>query len=306
MTVNPEGAVAAARRALVGSLLVAGEDASPIDGALRLAQLLARRDRVNAHVLTVVRPLPLPGALFAAIDRDAWDEVRRQQQLSSVRQRLHQTVGQTTHFSVSVETGSPARVIARVAREHRAELVLVGLDAHGSPGRAGTEDAALQVTRTVDTPVIATPPNVALLFRRALVAVDFSEASVRAARAALLTLASGGTLTLAHVAPDVDFREMGKEGWGQIYDSGVADLFDRLAAELRMPGVVDVDTLVMRGDDASVPLLELAARGAFELIAAGSQSAPWIEWHLTGSVSTSLLRGARCAVLIAPPVDAQG
>ena len=116
-------------------------------------------------------------------------------------------------------------------------------------------------------------------------------------------LANGGTLTLAHVAPDVDFREMGKEGWGQIYDRGVADLFERLAGELRKAGEVDVDTVVTRGD-ASVHLLELAARGAFELIAAGSQTAPWVGWHLTGSVSTNLLRGARCAVLIAPPANA--
>src|SRR5678815_724177 len=75
-------AVGATRRALVGPLLIAGEDASRMDGALHVAQLLARRDRVNAHVLTVVRPLALPASLFAAVDQDAWAEVRRQQQLA--------------------------------------------------------------------------------------------------------------------------------------------------------------------------------------------------------------------------------
>jgi nucleotide-binding universal stress UspA family protein len=211
----------------------------------------------------------------------------------------------TAHFSVGAETGSPAPVIARIARERGAELILSGIEAHGAPGRAQTEDAALQVTRTSDVPVVAVPPDVALLPRRALVAMDFSEASVRAARAALLMLTGGGVLTLAHVAPDVDFREMGKEGWGQIYDQGVAGLLEQLAGELRVPGDVDVDTVVARGD-TSARLLELAARGAFELVAAGSQTAPWVEWHLTGSVSTSLLRGARCTVLIAPPADPRG
>jgi nucleotide-binding universal stress UspA family protein len=270
-----------------------------------VAQLLARRDRVNAHVLTVVRPLALPASLFAAVDRDAWEEVRRQQQLSSVRQRLHETVGRTAHFSVSAESGGPAPVIARIARERRAELILLGIDAHGAPRRAETEDAVLQVTRTADVPILAVPPDVALLPRRALVAMDFSEASARAARAAVHLLASGATVTLAHVAPDVDFREMGKEGWGHIYDRGVASLLEQLSGELRLADDVDVDAVVMSGD-APVRLLELAARGAFELVAAGSQTAPWVEWHLTGSVSTSLLRGARCAVLIAPPADARG
>jgi len=303
--VSTRETVATARRALVGPILIAGEDASPIDGALHMAQLLARRDRVNAHLLTVVRPLALPSSLFAAVDQDALEEARRQQQLTSIRQRLYQTVGRTAHFSVSAESGSPAPVVARLAREYRAELILVGMDAHGAPRRAETEDAALQVTRTVDVPVVAVPPNVALLPRRALVAMDFTEASARAARAAVLTLASGGTLTLAHVTPDVDFREMGKEGWGHIYDRGVASLLEQLVGELRVPGEVDVEAVVVPGK-ASVDLLEFATRGAFDLIAAGSQTAAWVEWHLTGSVSTSLLRGARCAVLIAPPADARG
>ena len=302
---STRGAAAASRRAFAGPLVIAGEDASPIDGALRVAQLLARRDRVNAHVLTVVRSLALPASLFAAVDRDAWEEVRQQRQLSSVRQRLHETVGRTAHFSVSAESGSPAPVIARIARERGAELILLGIDAHGAPRRGETEDAALQVTRTADVPVVAVPPDVALLPRRALVAMDFSEASARAARAAVLTLANGGTLTLAHVAPDLDFRAMGKEGWEHIYDRGVAGLFEQFVSELRIPNEVDVDTVFVRGDPPAL-ILDLAARGAFELVAAGSQTAPWVEWHLTGSVSTSLLRGARCAVLIAPPADVQG
>ena len=293
-----------ARRALLGPLLVAGEETSPIDGALHLAHLLARRDHVNAHVLTVVRPLALPAPLLTDADRAAWEEGRRQRQLTLVRQQLHQAVGVSVHFSVSAEGGSPAPTIARIARERRAELILVGLDAHGAPRRAATEDAALQVTRTADVPAIAVPPNVALLPRRALVAMDFSEASVGAARAAVCTLAAGGSLTLAQVEHDVEFRELGKEGWGEIYVRGVAGLFEQLAGALRAAGDVHVDTVVLRGD-AQAALLELAARGAFELVAAGSQSAPWVEWHLTGSVSTSLLRGARCAVLIAPPSDAR-
>jgi nucleotide-binding universal stress UspA family protein len=300
--VSTPGAAAASRRAFAGPLLIAGEEASPIDGALRLAQLLARRDRVNAHVLAVVRPLALPDSLFAAVDRDTWEDVRRQQQLSSIRQRLHETVGRTAHFSIGAETGSPALVIARLARERRAELILLGIDRHGGPRRAATEDAALQVTRTADVPIMAAPPDVALLPRRALVAMDFGEASARAARAAALLLADGGSLTLAHVAPDVDFREMGKEGWQHIYDRGVAGLFEQFVHELRVPSQVDVDTVLLRGDAAEL-ILDLATRGAFELVAAGSQSAPWVEGHLTGSVSTSLLRGARCSVLIAPPAD---
>lgn len=296
-----ESRMPGACRELLGPILVAGEEASPLDGAFRLAQELARRDHIDVHVLTVIRPLGLPKPLLPAEHREAWEEGRRQQQLSLLRQRLNQAIGVSAHFSVDAERGSPAPTIARIARERGAELVLVGIDAHGAPGRAETEDAALQVTRTAEIPVMAVSRDVTLLPRRALVAMDFSAASMRAARAAILALADGGSLTLAHVEPDVELQALGKEGLGEIYARGVDGLFEQLAGALRASGV-GVDTTVVRGDAPAV-LLEMAARGAFELVAAGSQSAPWVEWHLTGSVSTSLLRGARCAVLIAPPDD---
>ena len=96
-----------ARRALAGPLLVAGEELSPLDAPFRVAQLLARRDAIEAHVLAIGRPLSLPASVFGGADREAWQEARKQQQLAAVRQRLHRTVGQTAHFSVSVGSGSP-------------------------------------------------------------------------------------------------------------------------------------------------------------------------------------------------------
>ena len=48
------------RRNLVGTLLIASEEGSPLSGALRLAEALARRDGVKAHVFSVARPLSSP------------------------------------------------------------------------------------------------------------------------------------------------------------------------------------------------------------------------------------------------------
>jgi len=49
--------------------------------------------------------------------------------------------------------------------------------------------------------------------------------------------------------------------------------------ELRVPGEVDVEAVVVPGN-ASGHLLELATRGAFELIAAGSQTAPGVPLYI--------------------------
>ncbi len=118
-------------------------------------------------------------------------------------------------------------------------------------------------------------------------------------------LAPGATLSLVHVEPEADLRALGQEGLAEIYERGVAALNEELTAELRGASDasdVTIETVLLRGEPAPA-LLDLAASRGCDLIAAGTQGAPALDRHLTGSVSTALLRGARCAVLIAPPAD---
>ena len=291
---------AAPQRTHTGPLLIAGEDADYTRGALHIAELLARRDRVNAHVLGVVRPLPFPTPLLAKIDHDALENGRRRQHFDRIRQRLHQATGVAAYFTVETATGSPASLLARAARERGAEIIMVGLEEHGTPGRVATEDNALQLTRAADAPVLAVPAASGLLPKHALVAVDFSPASQRAAQASIPLLGQGAKITLLYVNPDMELAALGKEGWAEINNHGVARLFEQLIASLSVPGDVSVETVLLRGDAAAM-VLDHASRGDFDLIATGTQGQTSLERHLTGSVSTAVLRGARCAVLIAPP-----
>ncbi len=289
-------------RTLVGPLLIAGQDAEYMRGALRVAEILARRDRVNAHVLGAVPALALPQLLLLNLDHEALEDGRRRQYLARLRRRLHQTTGRSAQFSVEAIAGSPAVALALAARERGSAFILVGLEQHDVRGRAATEDAALQVRGSAGIPVLAVPAAQEQLPQRALVAVDFSAASIFAARAAIPLLAPGATLTLAHVEPRVDFRALGMDGWAEIYERGVAALLEPLAARLTAAGDITVNTVVLRSEDGdtSAALLERAREHDFDLIATGTQGHTALDRHLTGSVSTALLRGARCAVLIAP------
>lgn len=295
---------AAPSRVLTGSLLIAGRDDDSVCGALRIAELLARRDRVNAHVLALAPALPFTASLLTRVDSTTLEEAKRQEYLARVRHHIHATVGRSAHFSLSAASGSPSQAVARAAEEHDTELIVMGLAPHRTDERAATEDAVLQVARTAPVPVLAVPADCERLPRRALVAMDFSAASTRAARAALLSLAPGGRITLAHVAPDLDFRLVGRDGLGEIYAEGVAALFRRLVPELQARGEVEVESVLLRGN-ARRALLELATFGDFDLAAVGSQTAPWADAQLTGSVSGALLRGTSCAVMIAPPPEAR-
>src|SRR5688500_5664899 len=291
------GGAAPPQRTHTGPLLIAGEDADYTRGALHVAELLARRDHVNAHVLGVVRPLAFPMPLLVEVDHEALENGRRRQHFDRIRQRLHQATGLAAYFTVETVTGSPASVLARAARERGAELIMVGLEEHGAQGRAATEDNALQVTRVADAPVLAVPAGFGLLPKHALVAMDFSPASQRPAHPSIPLLGHGVTLTLVYVEPDVDLEALGKVGLGETHDHSVARLFGELSASLAAPGDVTDETILLRGDPAPT-VLDHASRGDFDLIATGTQGQTGLERHLTGSVSTAVLRGARCAVQI--------
>jgi nucleotide-binding universal stress UspA family protein len=290
-------------RAIHGSLLIVGDADDNAYGPLRLAELLARRHRVRAHVLGVVRPIGFPVWEHMHVDAEVLEDARRRQYLDRLRQHVHGTVGRSVHFSVDVVTGSPASSIAAAARAGGASYILTAVAPHGTAARFANEDAALQLARAVDVPVVAVPSECIALPSHALVATDFSAPSTRSAYAALALLAPGATITLAHVEPDADLRATGDEDWAERYERGVGSLFGELEAGLAGSGDVTVETVLLHGDPAPA-LLSHAERAGCDLIATGTQSMPESGPRLTGSVSTALLRGARVAVLLAPPAEA--
>lgn len=283
-----------------GPVLVAGDDCELSCGALRFAELLARRRGVNAHVLGVVRPMEFPVWAFVDVDPAVMETGRRQVYLEALRTRVHATVGISGYFTVEAATGNPASVMAEAARARGSAVILAGLGERGTVERPPSEDAVLQLMESTPVPVVAVPPQSEHLPTRALVAMDFSEVSKRAAGAAIDFVDSGATVTLAHVAPEADLRALGAEGLAAIYEQGVAGLFQQLEVELEARGDVRVETVLLKGEPAPA-LLALATSGAYDLIACGTHGAAAAGRRFPGSVSTALLRGARCPVLIAPP-----
>jgi nucleotide-binding universal stress UspA family protein len=296
----------ASGRSLGGPLLVALEERHPADGALHLAQLLARRDRVNAHLLAIVRPLAFPPALVAAADLEMIEQGRLQQARDRAREALHRTHGVATYWSTEAVLGGSGSALARVARERGSALTIVGMALPHAPERTAGEEAILQIIRMSQVPVLAVPPSTDRLPRRAIVAVDFSATSRRAAATALALLRSRGTLTLAHVQPDIDFEALGRPGLDAIYSTGRDALLKELESELRErlgdARDVVIDSLVLHGD-ASAALLARVKEGSYDLISAGTAGLASSDFHDMGSVSTSLLRGASCAVLVTPRAE---
>jgi len=207
---------------------------------------------------------------------------------------------------VDVLDGPAAHTVADVAHERGAHAVVVGTGRHGALGRLVYGERAVQIARLTDRPVVVVPPNAtAGPAREAIVAVDFSPASQRAARFALEILADGARLTLVHVKSAVNLSEEGAGWWEDAYERRTVDLFRRFAASLRPERGITLATAMLPGDVAAT-LVAYAREHGVDLIACGGRRHSFIERMLLGSVSTELIRRATCTVVVMPDHGAEG
>lgn len=300
-TRHTSGRGAAMRRGLKGPVLIAGISDAALVGALRFAEGLARRERVNAHVLGVIRPVSGPVWLPAHVDPETLEAGRKVMQLEALRRRVHQTVGRSVLFSIEVAAGHPARVLAASARARQSAYIVAGLPGRNAAARRESEDELLEITRATDRPVIAVPHDHAVLPTRALVAVDFGESSRRAALVARQLLGHDARMTLMHVAAESELAVAEQARLAPVYERSARQLLRDLADEMTQAGGVSVGTVFGTGDPADELLSHLRS-GGFDLVACGTQGAAAREQFFTGSVSAALLRRARCAVLLTPPI----
>jgi nucleotide-binding universal stress UspA family protein len=202
--------------------------------------------------------------------------------------------------SPEVEGGSldPAEIL-RIADDQKSELIVMGLRPHAFLDRVFRDEAALAVMRHASVPVLGVTPALTRLPRSIAVAVDFSRASIAAARVAMSLVEEGGSLLLAYVEPPMD-RLTGSEGFGVIYAQGVSAAFARLRQELRGSRNVSIETLVLNGRVAA-ELLSFAERADVDVLAVGSQRHSIAHRAFLGSVTTALARAATRSLLVVPP-----
>lgn len=200
--------------------------------------------------------------------------------------------------SENLASTSPTEIAAR-ALSLDADIVLIGLGRRRISDQTLDDETALEVVRLTSAPVLAVPPRVRTLPTTALVAMDFGEASIRAAQAALLVMDRPATLHLVHI--DTTYEPLPGEviGPSARYAVNFRPMFDVVEREFRQPADVAFERVVVPLGDPVAELLGYAAANAAELIVAGNNGKTVTERLRLGSVSTGLVRSAQCAVLIA-------
>ena len=278
-------------------IVVASDGTERSDGALRVALARATATRAALEVLTVARWEPNGGPEGMALWQEAIAE-RRGAQRRAVEAQLERVTGKPRVHGVTVLDGNPAYTISRVAVDRRAALIIVGLGRHGLSDLLFSDETALQLARISRVPVLAVPENAVGAGSHAVVAVDFSELSDRAAQGAIDAVGDQGLVELVHVMPYVSENPFTIEDEEPLTRWAHAHLH-ALVERLVVPQGVMVRQVALRGSPARV-LLEYARSSGADFIATATHGRGFVARTLLGSVATKLLRGAPCAVLTVP------
>ena len=275
----------------LGPILVATDGTSSAEAAMRAASLLSRHTGADVVVLAVVETLPLVaadyGMMIPPIDTD---RARRQALTQRVQTQVTAIGSAAAAWKIAVLDGDPPAVIARMARDVHARVIVVGLGHHELLDRLFGGETALHSLRLARTPVLAVPPDFQHLPSRVVIATDFSMASVRAARTAMGLFDTLRIAYLVHVAPRMELQPDAFAAWMSLFGEGLGPAFERMKAELALPATVTVETISRTGKP-SKEILEFARSAQADLVVTGSRGVGLVDRILVGSTATGLVRG---------------
>ncbi|HEX5073915.1 MAG TPA: universal stress protein [Gemmatimonadaceae bacterium] len=285
---------------LGGAIAVATDGTHDSDGAVRLGMELARRDGLAVALLSVVETMPFAddeggtAADTERLTRLAIEE--REGELAAQRARTFPSDRPWPH---AIHVGNRVDEIVKHAAHHDASLIVLGLGSHGVFARLLHRETALRVIRTASIPVLAVPSGAVEVPRSAVVGIDFTPASVDAARAALAVLGGHGTLYFAHATPRIVIPHGESRPWGEPRVVEVLGRLEAVARSLDIPAAVQVEFVSLHGEPAD-ELVAFAEQQHADMIVTGAHGRSAIGRLMLGSVSTKVVRSARCAVLVAP------
>ncbi len=262
------------------------------------AHRLAQDHGARLTLLTVTPRSAHPGHLAAEAARFAGEEARAQLQALLPGARADLIVAQ----------GRVAPTIAATAEEIGADLLVIGPNERRNLRAHVIGSTADRLLRTAAIPTLVVRGPVSGAYSNALVAVDFSLASLAAVHA-LMDLCPGVRMQLAHITDmplefEAALLRVGttRTDITQHYRALKAEgrrRLDELAADLPE----EVHPRVFVGDPAAA-LVRLSRTRGVDLLAMGTRGLDSLRAHILGSVAQKVIRDAACDVLVVPETAA--
>jgi nucleotide-binding universal stress UspA family protein len=227
------------------------------------------------------------------------DAMRRHSMLDDVRRAVSIAEKGDPDWQVDVLLGAPPETLAREAERRGASLLVMGIGRHNPLDRLLGTETTLATLRRARIPVLAVGTAFTPFPRHAVLGMDFSPASLRAAKLAVRLVGDTGRVTLVHVRPRFDHPSADWRAWDQEYGRTLTPLFADTVAQLDAAPGVTVETVTVRGDPAPA-LLACAQQAGADLLGIGTQRHGVLDRLLVGSVATRVIRNTRIATLAAP------
>jgi nucleotide-binding universal stress UspA family protein len=284
------------------NVLLAIENDDNARAAVRLTDALAARGAVPTviHATELMAPVSgTPDSMLFFAEAVLGEEFH--QGLSrSLRTLISSTIGRAPTWPVLSVTGEPATCIAQEAQASDADLLVIGIHAHGAFEQAIGENTATRVMAKATVPVFGVRPMLTGLPRRIMVATDFGDASREAAHLAANLADPGGCVVLVHASVPWPIVEEGDEGAALIQREGIEHAFLHLTDEISEGKSIQVET-VFRSGDAGSELMAAAALIAPDLVTVASQRHHLMTRMMLGSMTRKLVREGKWSMLITPP-----
>lgn len=289
--------------------IVVGVDYSPCSqNALRQAVRLGNALRAKVHAVHVIDTLvavqtadeltALQQQIVASLldeSRSLWPEFAKRAGAEGVA--LH------------VEINSPTAAIVRHAKEHKAELVVMGT--HGaSPGGRGTGTVASSVVRRCPGKVLLVQDAQSGPFKKVVAAIDFSPTSKEAFEQALNVAAmDGAALHVVYVySPPWEHmkqRPGSPESTQEFRQAYAAALQQRMTAfcEVGRPEGVwakpEFHAIAHKSHGQGI--IDTAKRVGADLVVLGTRGTTNLREVLLGSTAERVVRDAHCSILAIHP-----
>jgi nucleotide-binding universal stress UspA family protein len=279
----------------VPTIVIGSDGSAQSDAALRFGGVLARATGAGVFVATAyLNSPPLRG------DRGSYDAIMHEDALEIARKGAASLAGVVDARAIAVGGGTLQEALHHVAETEDADLLVVATS--GRRRIAGHQPGSMaeRVVHHSPCPVAVVPPRDGEpRFKRIGVAVDGTPAA-RAALAYAYRLADEA----AGERPDIDLVHV-KPQFAQVPQPGLTppdpdrvlarEQLEAMAAEAAIHG--DVQIVEPLGDPAD----ELVAISeGLDVLVTGSRDQGALKRLVLGSVSTHVVRHARCPVVVVP------
>ncbi len=300
---SPQNGERAGTRRRPPVIAAAGPNGSK--AALDLAALIAARTRRPLSAISVVEPQRRMSYAVDHVQINPWkvEEAReaRREQVSEALRSLNAKDDAIPLVPTAILIGDAPRLITDLALATDAALIVMGTGGHALPQRLVSREITLATARRASCPVLAVHPSARGLPKRVVIAMDFSAESIHAARSLRGLLDAGAALHVVHVwkpiASSIGVSALDRAD--DDYARTLPERFQRVLPSILADTDAEIVTNVCVGD-AAAEILQVARDVHADLIVAGMRGLHAIERLFIGSVSTALLRGATCSLLLVP------